>query len=85
MALKGFSVPQLLTGLIALGSLTLAVIGFDAERLIGAVDSLRKSQADDHLQITTNTNSIAGLIPRVGDLEVKYADIDHRVIKLEPR
>lgn len=80
-----FSVQQLLTGLLALGGVTLGVIGFDAERLIGAVDDLKGAQAADHLQIVTNTNGIAGLVPRVDGLEIKYADLDHRVIKLEPR
>lgn len=85
MALKLLSVPQLLTGLIGLGTVTLGIIAFDAERVISAVDSLRTAQASDHVQISTNTNAIANVIPRVDGLEVKYADVDHRLIKLEPR
>lgn len=79
------SVQQLLAGLIALGGLTLTIVAFDAERLIGAVDNLKIAQAEDHLAVVTHTNQIAAIVPRVDGLEIKYIDVDHRLIKLEPR
>lgn len=85
MKFPPFNVPQLLTGLIALGGITLAIVAFDAERVIGAVDDLQKSQATLNTQITLNANDIAVLKPRVGELEVKLEDHEHRLIKLEPR
>ncbi len=75
----------MLTGLIGLGTLTLGIVAFDAERLIGAVDDLRASQQADHVQINQNTVALVGITPRVEALEVKYYDVDHRLIKLEPR
>lgn len=80
-----FSVPQLLTGMIALGGLTLGIVAFDAERLISAVDDLKTAQAQDHYQVTQNTGQIAALGNRVEDIDTKYVDLDHRVVKLEPR
>jgi hypothetical protein len=79
------SVPQLLTVLAGLGTVTLGIVAFDAERLIGAVDDLKGLQQADHVQITTNTNAISSLTPRVDTLEGKYVEVDHRLIRLEPR
>lgn len=79
------TVPQLLTAMIGLGSITLGIVAYDAERLIGAVDDLKGIQAADHLQINTNTNAISQLTPRVDSLEGKFVDVDHRLVRLEPR
>jgi hypothetical protein len=81
----GFSVPQLLSALIGLGAVTLGIVTFDAERLIGAVDDLKQAQAADHAQVQQNTVALTTLSPRVDSLEIKYVDVDHRLIRLEPR
>lgn len=78
-------VPVLLSCLVALGGTTLGIVGFDAERLISAVEDLRSTQQNDHVQIVTNSNDIAAIKPRVGALETGYADLSTRIIKIEPR
>lgn len=79
------NVPQLLTVLAGLGAITLGIVAFDAERLIGAVDDLKGVQAADHTQITVNAADIASIKPQIGDLQIKVVDLQGRVIKLEPR
>lgn len=83
--MKPQPVPFLLSCLLGLGGVTLGVVGFDAERLIGAVDDLKASQQSDHVQIVTTAGDVAELKPRVGTLEMGYSDLSTRVIKLEPR
>jgi predicted PilT family ATPase len=79
------NVPQLLTALIGLGTFSLAVLTWEAERMVSAIDDLRAGQASDHSQLQVTSDRVESFGPRIDGLEVKYVDLDHRVIKLEPR
>lgn len=79
------TVPHLLTALCGIASLTAMLVGFDAERVISAVDKLRDLQAQDHLQIVRTQDDVSSLTPRVSTLENTVQNHEFRLLKLEPR
>jgi hypothetical protein len=87
MKLPGFhvSVPQLLSGILALGSFSLVVITWQAERVVSGLDALRETQAAHTTKLELTTDKVDRVMPRIDNLEIKFTDLDHRVIRLEPR
>jgi hypothetical protein len=65
----------------ALGSALMAVVVFDAERVIDRLDAIEANTKSDHETVVLTKERIEALTPRVDGLEVKLYEHDTRLTK----